>query len=174
MSMIEVSSERRDHAGRGTDARHLQTRSAQNVDTGIKARSPIARELVENLLSIRPPNASGQIHANPEPVGRKWTSASSGNACSRSPRNVRVQLAGKKAKFLYFRHSGASHIAQRGRGSAPACRRQDDWGIPALPPSSTVERFPYGSVRAACAESYAGRFFVSRCRKIQTPRSRGA
>jgi hypothetical protein len=38
----------------------------KNVNKGIKARGPIARELVEYLLSIRPPNASGPIHPNPE------------------------------------------------------------------------------------------------------------
>jgi hypothetical protein len=43
----------------------------KNVNKGIKARGPIACELLEYLLSIRPANASGPIHANPE-TGRPY------------------------------------------------------------------------------------------------------
>jgi hypothetical protein len=41
------------------------------MNKGIKARGPIAREVIDYLLSIRPPNASGPIRANPE-TGRPY------------------------------------------------------------------------------------------------------
>jgi hypothetical protein len=37
----------------------------KNVNKGIKARGPLAAELVDYLASIRPPNASGPIHFTP-------------------------------------------------------------------------------------------------------------
>jgi integrase len=88
----------------------------KNVNKGIKARGPIARELVEYLLSIRPPNASGPIHANPETgrpyvdIRKQWK-----RLLAITAEMLGYELTGKKAKFLNFRHTGASHIAQRGR-----------------------------------------------------------
>jgi hypothetical protein len=56
----------------------------KNVKQRHQARVPIARELVEHLLSIRSPNASGPIHANPE-TGRPYASAGAIHAtCSPS------------------------------------------------------------------------------------------
>lgn len=88
----------------------------KNVNKGIKARGPLARELVGYLLSIRPANASGPIHTNPatgEPyvdIRKQWH-----RLLDIAGRMLGYKLTGKKAKFLNFRHTGASHIAQRGR-----------------------------------------------------------
>ena len=88
----------------------------KNVNKGIKARGPIARELVEYLLSIRPANASGPIHPNPETgrpyvdIRKQWK-----RLLAIAADILGYELTGKKAKFLNFRHTGASHIAQRGR-----------------------------------------------------------
>jgi len=90
----------------------------KNVNKGIKARGPIARELVEYLLSIRPANASGPIHANPETgrpyvdIRKQWK-----RLLAIAGEMLGYELTGKKAKFLNFRHTGASHIAQRGRAA---------------------------------------------------------
>ncbi|MEO8381778.1 MAG: hypothetical protein ABI779_19105 [Acidobacteriota bacterium] len=88
----------------------------KNVNKGIKARGPITRELMEYLLSIRPANASGPIHANPETgrpyvdIRKQWK-----RLLAIAGEMLGYELTGKKAKFLNFRHTGASDIAQRGR-----------------------------------------------------------
>jgi integrase len=63
------------------------------------------------------------------PAGPTWTSASSGNALlAVAAEMLGYELTGKKAKFLNFRHTGASHIAQRGRAAPPPARGREDDG----------------------------------------------
>src|SRR5215210_1493964 len=100
----------------------------RNVNKGIKARGPLAAELVDYLAAIRPPNASGPIHFNPstgEPyvdIRKQWN-----RLLEIAGRMLGYDLEGKKGEFFNFRHTGASHIAQRGKNArAPARRREDD------------------------------------------------
>jgi hypothetical protein len=90
----------------------------KNVNKGIKARGPIARAMVEYLLSIRPANASGPIHANAD-TGRPYVDIR--KQCKRllaiADEMFGYEQTGKKARFLNFRHTGASHIASRGRAA---------------------------------------------------------
>ena len=71
---------------------------------------------MEYLLSIRPANASGPIHANPETgrpyvdIRKQWK-----RLLAIAGEMLGYELTGKKAKFLNFRPTGASHIAQRAR-----------------------------------------------------------
>jgi hypothetical protein len=76
----------------------------KNVNKGIKARGPLAAELVDYIAAIRPANASGPIHVNPstgEPyvlagVGqrsvadRRLLDAEDCERCRRRDRNVRA------------------------------------------------------------------------------------
>jgi hypothetical protein len=101
----------------------------KNVNKGIKARGPIAGELVEYLLSIRPANASGPIHANPE-TGRPYV-----DICKPWKRLLAISaemlgdgLTGKKAKFLTSANRRLPHRAARVRCTPPARRREDDRG----------------------------------------------
>ena len=91
----------------------------RNVNKGIKARGPLAAELVDYLAAIRPPNASGPIHFNPstgEPyvdIRKQWN-----RLLEIAGRMLGYDLEGKKGEFFNFRHTGASHIAQRGKTPA--------------------------------------------------------
>lgn len=88
----------------------------KNVNKGIKARGCLARELVLYLLSIRPANASGPIHVNPETgkpyvdLRKQWK-----RLLDIAGQILGYKLKGKKAKFLNFRHTGASDVAKLGR-----------------------------------------------------------
>ena len=88
----------------------------KNVNKGIKARGALAAELVDYLLSIRPPNACGPVHLNPSSglpyvdIRKQWD-----RLIEIASRMLGYELTGKKADFFNFRHTGASHIAQRGR-----------------------------------------------------------
>ena len=92
----------------------------KNVNKGIKAEGPLAEELVEYLLSIRPPNpGNAPIHFNPETgnpyvdIRKQWE-----RLMTIASRMLRCDLEGKKRTFFNFRHTGASHIAQRGKTPA--------------------------------------------------------
>ena len=95
----------------------------KNVNKGIKARGCLARELVDYLLSIRPANASGPIHVNPvtgKPYidfRKQWK-----RLLEIAGEILGYKLKGKKAKFLNFRHTGASDVAQRGRDASHLLR----------------------------------------------------
>lgn len=88
----------------------------KNVNKGIKARGCLARELVLYLLSIRPANPSGPIHVNPETgkpyvdLRKQWK-----RLLDIAGQILGYKLKGKKAKFLNFRHTGASDVAKLGR-----------------------------------------------------------
>lgn len=91
----------------------------KNVNKGIKARGPLAAELVDYLASIRPLNASGPIHFNPS-TGRPYVDIRKqwNRFLEIAGRMLGGDLEGKKGKFFNFRHTGASHIAQRGKTPA--------------------------------------------------------
>jgi hypothetical protein len=53
----------------------------KNVNKGISAEGPLAKELVEFLLAIRPPNAGRTpVTSTPKLGNPTWTSPSSGSA----------------------------------------------------------------------------------------------
>jgi hypothetical protein len=72
--------------------------------------------LVDYLAAIRPANASGPIHVNPstgEPyvdIRKQWD-----RLVEIASHMLGYDLEGKKGQFFNFRHTGASHIAQRGK-----------------------------------------------------------
>lgn len=91
----------------------------KNVNKGIKARGSLAVELVDYLLSIRPANARGLIHPNPATgkpyvdIRKQWN-----RLIAIASRMLGYELTGKKADFFNFRHTGASHIAERARDAS--------------------------------------------------------
>jgi len=88
----------------------------KNVNKGIKARGGLAAPLVSYLLSIRPKHARGLIHPNPATgkpyvdIRKQWA-----RLVEIASRMLGYELAGKKADFFSFRHTGASHIAAKSR-----------------------------------------------------------
>lgn len=91
----------------------------KNVNKGIKARGALAAPLVDYLLRIRPRNARGLIHPNPATgkpyvdIRKQWC-----RLVDIASRMLGYTLAGKKADFFNFRHTGASHVATRSRDGA--------------------------------------------------------
>ena len=92
----------------------------KNVNKGIDAEGPLAKELVEYLLAIRPPNPGRKpIHFNPDTgkpyvdIRKQWE-----RLMEIASRRLGYELEGKKRMFFNFRHTGASHIAQRGKTPA--------------------------------------------------------
>ncbi len=90
------------------------------LNEGIKAEGPLAEELVEYLLFIRPPNpGNAPIHFNPETrspyvdIRKQWE-----RLMTIASRMLGYELEGKRRTFFNFRHTGASHIAQRGKTPA--------------------------------------------------------
>lgn len=86
----------------------------KNVNKGIAARGPIAAQLARYLRAIRPADGKGFVHANPatgQPyvdIRKQWS------------RLVRIaegmlgyKLEGRKGDFFTFRHTGASHLAEK-------------------------------------------------------------
>lgn len=86
----------------------------KNVNRGINAYGRLARQLVDYLLSIRPRNARGVIHPNPASgkpyvdIRKQWD-----RLIAIASRILGYQLVDEKADFFTFRHTGATHIAQR-------------------------------------------------------------
>ena len=78
---------------------------------------------MDYLLSIRPANASGPIHVNPvtgKPYvdfRKQWK-----RLLEIAGEILGYKLKGKKAKFLNFRHTGASDVARRGRDASHLLR----------------------------------------------------
>jgi integrase len=91
----------------------------KNVNKGIKARGPLAAELVDYLATIRPPNGCGPVHLNPstgEPyvdIRKQWY-----RLLEITSRMLGYDLEGKKGEFFNLRHTGASDIARRGKTPA--------------------------------------------------------
>ncbi len=87
-----------------------------NVNKGIAAEGPLAKELAEYVLAIRPPNAGrSAVHFNHE------TSHPYVDIRKQHDRLIEIasrmfsrELEGTNRTF-FFRHTGASHSAQRGK-----------------------------------------------------------
>jgi integrase len=92
----------------------FELRQHKNVKKGAKARGRLTEELVDYLLSIRPPNARGLVHPNPATgkayvdIRKQWN-----RLIAIASRMLGYELTGKKADFFNFRHTGASHLAVR-------------------------------------------------------------
>ena len=88
----------------------------KNVNKGIRAYGVLAPRLVKYLLSIRPPNARGYIHANPATgkpyvdIRKQWD-----RLMAIASDMLGYPLVNEKADFFTFRHTGASNIAQSSR-----------------------------------------------------------
>jgi integrase len=91
----------------------------KNVNKGIKARGALSVPLLEYLTSIRPKNARGLIHPNPETgkpyvdLRKQWN-----RLIAIASRLLGYELTGRKADFFNFRHTGASHVAAKSRDAA--------------------------------------------------------
>lgn len=86
----------------------------KNVKKGIRAEGPIPQQLLDYVLSIRPTDAAGVIHANPA------TNAQYIDIRKQFKRLIKIaskflgyKLEGRKADFFTFRHTGASHLAEK-------------------------------------------------------------
>jgi len=99
----------------------------KNVNKGIKARGPLAAELVDYLASTRPPNASGPIHFNPSTgqpyvdIRKRWN-----RLLEIAGRMLGYDLEGKGRVLQLPPHRDVSHRAARQNARAAARRRQDD------------------------------------------------
>jgi integrase len=86
----------------------------KNVNKGIKAHGRIARRLVDYLLSIRPRNPKGYIHPNPATgkpyvdIRKQWD-----RLIAIASDILGYPLVNQKADFFTFRHTGATHCAER-------------------------------------------------------------
>jgi integrase len=86
----------------------------KNVNKGIRAEGPIAEQLLRYLRSIHPGNASGPVHVNPATgaqyvdVRKQWN-----RLIVIASRMIGYALEGRKADFFTFRHTGASHLAEK-------------------------------------------------------------
>jgi integrase len=86
----------------------------KNVNRGIKAEGPIAEQLLRYLRSIWPANASGTVHANPATgtqyidIRKQWR-----RLIAIASTMLGYELEGRKADFFTFRHTGASHLAEK-------------------------------------------------------------
>lgn len=85
----------------------------KNVNKGIRAYGRLARPLVDYLLTIRPRNARGYIHPNPE-TGKPYTDIRKqwDRLIAIASDMLGYPLVNEKADFFTFRHTGATNIAQ--------------------------------------------------------------
>lgn len=86
----------------------------KNVNKGVSAHGRLARRLVDYLLAIRPRNARGLIHPNPA-TGKPYV-----NIRKQWDRLIAIAsgilgyaLVDQKGDFFTFRHTGATHCAER-------------------------------------------------------------
>lgn len=103
----------------------------KNERKGITAEGPLAVQLVCYLRSIRPRGATGLVHPNPATgkayvdIRKQWnrliTIASS---------MLGYELTGRKADFFTFRHTGASHLAEKiGHNPMPLVKMMGDTSV---------------------------------------------
>lgn len=92
----------------------------KNVNKGVKAHGVLSPKVVDYLLAIRPPNATGLIHRNPATRGayvdirKQWR-----RLIAIASKILGYELKDQKADFFTFRHTGASHMAKHAEdGSA--------------------------------------------------------
>jgi hypothetical protein len=85
----------------------------KNVNKGIKSRGPVVRKRVEYLLSIRPPNASGPIHANPE-TGRPYVDPQPVETAGRHRRgNARLRSDRQEGEVALLRSRSSRRAASQ-------------------------------------------------------------
>jgi integrase len=86
----------------------------KNVNKAIRAEGPIAEILLRYLRSIRSANAAGPVHPNPATGGtyvdirKQWK-----RLVTIASTMLGYELEGRKADFFTFRHTGASHLAEK-------------------------------------------------------------
>lgn len=86
----------------------------KNVNRGIRAEGPLAEQLLRYLESIRPGSAAGAVHANPATgapyvdIRKQWN-----RLITIASGMLGYELTGRKADFFTFRHTGASHLAEK-------------------------------------------------------------
>jgi integrase len=87
----------------------------KNVNKGVKAEGPLAEQLFRYLQSIQAGALiTGPVHANPatgEPyvdIRKQWN-----RLMAIASRHLGYPLEGRKADFFTFRHTGASHLAEK-------------------------------------------------------------
>jgi integrase len=101
----------------------------KNVNKGIRAYGRLARPLVDYLLAIRPRNARGYIHANPE-TGKPYTNIRKqwDRLIAIASEMLGYPLVNEKADFFTFRHTGATTIAQMASNREELMRVVNRWG----------------------------------------------
>lgn len=87
----------------------------KNVNKGIKAEGPLAEQLVPYLRAIRPTSRpAGLVHPNPSTgkayvdIRKQWK-----RLVAIGSQLLGYELTGRKADFFTFRHTGASHLAEK-------------------------------------------------------------
>jgi integrase len=102
----------------------------KNVNRGIKAEGPIAEILQRYLRSIRPANARGAVHTNPATgeayvdIRKQWN-----RLVAIASWMLGYELEGRKADFFTFRHTGASHLAEKTKNPILVAKMMGDTNV---------------------------------------------
>lgn len=108
----------------------FRLRRHKNARRAIKAEGPIAEPLSRYLRAIRPENATGLIHPNPD-TGKPYTDIRKQwiRLIDHASAILEYPLKGRKADFFTFRHTGASHLAERTKNPVLVVKMMGDTNI---------------------------------------------
>jgi len=93
---------------------HFRLKQHKNASKGATAYGRLSRRLVDYLLAIRPRHARGYIHPNPATgkpyveIRKQWD-----RLIEIASEILGYPLVDQKADFFTFRHTGATHCAER-------------------------------------------------------------
>jgi integrase len=102
----------------------------KNVNRGIRARGPIAAQLAKYLRAIRPDNARGPVHGNPRTglpyrdIRKQWN-----KLVAIASDILGYPLIGRRADFFTWRHTGASHLAEKTKNPVLIVQMMGDTNI---------------------------------------------
>jgi integrase len=103
----------------------------KNASKGITAEGPLAAQLVRYLRAVRPSDARGLIHPNPVTgrpyveIRKQWK-----RLVKIASRLLGYELTDRKADFFTFRHTGASHLAEKlGHNPMPLVKMMGDTSV---------------------------------------------
>lgn len=119
------------HINDARDVGTFRLNAHKNTDKGIAAEGPLAVQLVRYLRSIRPEDATGFVHPNPSTgqpyreIRKQWE-----RLIRIASKMLGYELQGRKADFFTFRHSGASHLAEKlGHNPMPLVKMMGDTSV---------------------------------------------
>jgi integrase len=102
----------------------------KNVNRGIRADGPTSPQLAQYLRSIRPAGAVGPVHANPATgapyvdIRKQWS-----RLVAIASDMLGYALTARKADFFTFRHTGASHLAEKTKNPILIAKMMGDTNV---------------------------------------------